>query len=58
MKEKKKIHWKGERGREEAKHTSRPFVTATYLFAPTPRVQLDYLNRVTRSRIRGPAVTL
>jgi len=58
-KRRKKKLWKGERGREEANHTRRSFVTATYLFATnSARSQLDYLNRVTRSRIRGPAVTL
>jgi len=50
-----------ERGREEAKHIRRPFITATYLFATNPTRAsslLVSLNRVThRSRIRGPAVT-
>jgi len=48
------------RGREEEKHTSRPFITATCLFATNFRAfgLLVFLNRVTRSRIRGPAVTL
>jgi hypothetical protein len=53
--------WKEGRGKEE-KHTRRPFVTATYLFATRATVQLVSLNRAPRhdtiSLARGHSIRL
>ena len=48
--------WEG--GSEEEKHTSRSFVAAIYLFAHLIPRQAGPGVRPTRSRIRGPAVTM
>jgi len=55
------IFLEGKGGSEEEKHTSRSFVAAVYLFAHliSRANEAGFLGaRPTRSRIRGPAVTM